>query len=127
MPIPEYPNRHQPDADAYAPSALESDTDLEKSDFDVAVDDSDVITDDTSGSEVVLLEDEDAPKARPKGKEPAAPALTGTRVDGLLLHVVDPPHNGVCTCRLYNRYRVLPQRDGLTAGVRCASPQSSAT
>jgi hypothetical protein len=45
--------------------ALESDTDLEKSDFDVAVDDSDIVSEETSGSEVVLLEDEgEGPKAR---------------------------------------------------------------
>jgi hypothetical protein len=49
--------------------ALESDTDLEKSDFDIAIGDSDLITDDTSGSEVVVLEDEDdAPRAKAKGK-----------------------------------------------------------
>lgn len=53
--------------------ALESDTDLEKSDFDVAIGDSDVISDDTSGSEVVLLEDEaEAPAARPKGRNKTA-------------------------------------------------------
>jgi hypothetical protein len=49
--------------------ALESDTDLERSDSDVESADSDLVTDDTSGSEVVLLEDEgEAPKARAKGK-----------------------------------------------------------
>jgi len=53
--------------------ALESDTDLEKSDFDVAIGDSDVVSDDTSGSEVVLLEDEaEAPSARAKGRKKAA-------------------------------------------------------
>jgi hypothetical protein len=54
--------------------ALEtSDTDLEKSDFDVALEDSDAGTEE-SGSEVVLLEDEDeAPKAK-KGK-PAKKAV----------------------------------------------------
>jgi len=52
--------------------ALESDTDLEKSDFDVAIGDSDVVSDETSGSEVVLLEDEaEAPTAK-KGKKKAA-------------------------------------------------------
>jgi hypothetical protein len=64
-----------------------------------------------------------APKARPKGKEretpPAAPAMTGTRVDGLLLNVIDTPRNGLCVCKVYNRYRGLPPRDGLTVGYRC--------
>ena len=49
--------------------ALESDTDLEKSDFDVAIGDSDVVSEETSGSEVVLLEEEgEGPKAKKKGK-----------------------------------------------------------
>jgi hypothetical protein len=63
-----------------------------------------------------------APKARPKGKEkesPALPAMTGTRIDGVLLHVTDTPRNGLCVCKMYNRYRGLPQRDGLTLGYRC--------
>jgi hypothetical protein len=63
-----------------------------------------------------------APKVRPKGKEPeapAAPAMTGTRIDGLLLHVIDTPRNGLCVCKMYNRYRGLPARDGLTVGYRC--------
>ncbi len=62
--------------------ALESDTDLEKSDFDVAIGDSDVISEDTSGSEVVLLEDEgDAPKARAKGKSGKGRKSTDEDVD----------------------------------------------
>ena len=49
--------------------ALESDTDLEKSDFDVAIGDSDLVSEETSGSEVVLLEEEaEGPKAKKKGK-----------------------------------------------------------
>jgi hypothetical protein len=64
--------------------ALESDTDLEKSsEFDVAVGDSDVVSEETSGSEVVLLEDEgDAPKARSKTKSgKAKKALDEADVD----------------------------------------------
>ena len=50
--------------------ALESDTDLESSDFDIAIDDSDLVSEDTSGSEVVLLEDEDeVPVAKGKGRK----------------------------------------------------------
>jgi hypothetical protein len=63
-----------------------------------------------------------APKARPKGQDkepPAGAAPTGTRVDGVLLQVVDPPRHGHCVCRVYNRYRALPPRDGLTVGYRC--------
>ena len=52
--------------------ALESDTDLEKSDFDIAIGDSEDVSEETSGSEVVLLEDEtEAPVAK-KGRKKAA-------------------------------------------------------
>jgi hypothetical protein len=63
-----------------------------------------------------------APKSRGKGKEketPAAPALTGSRIDGVLLQVVDAPRSGQAVCKVYNRYRGLPPRDGLTVGYRC--------
>ncbi len=59
-----------------------SDTDLEKSDFDVAVEDGDAPAED-SGSEVVLLEDEEeaaAPAAK-KGKGKAKPAKKKTEED----------------------------------------------
>jgi hypothetical protein len=71
-----------PDESASEAVALESDTDLEQSDFELAMDDSDVAAED-SGSEVVLLDDEDGSpaakgKAKPKplvgkgkGKKPA--------------------------------------------------------
>ena len=62
-----------------------------------------------------------APAARAKGKKeaPALPARTGTRIEGLLLQAIDTPRNGVCACKMYNRYRGLPPRDGLTVGYRC--------
>jgi hypothetical protein len=60
-----------------------------------------------------------APSARAKGKEPAAPARTGTRIDGVLLQAIDAPRNGVCACKMYNRFKGLPDRDGLTLGYRC--------
>jgi len=60
-----------------------------------------------------------APGGRAKGKEPAAPARTGARIDGVLLQAVDAPRNGVCACRMYNRFKGLPERDGLTLGYRC--------
>lgn len=50
---------------------------------------------------------------------PPAPGRTGRRIDGVLLRVVEPPRNGLAVCRVYNRYRGLPQRDGLTLGYRC--------
>jgi hypothetical protein len=55
-----------------------------------------------------------------KGKSDAAPTATaaGTRVDGVLLQVIDGPRNGVCVCKLHNRYRSLPS-DGGTLGYRC--------
>jgi len=61
--------------------------------------------------------------ARPskeKGKSEAAPlsGTLGTRADGALLQVVEAPRNGVCVCKLYNRYRSLPQNAGFL-GYRC--------
>src|SRR5262249_60054115 len=49
---------------------------------------------------------------------PTGPALVGTRLDGVLLQVIDGPRNGVCTCKLYKRYRDLPF-DATTVGYRC--------
>lgn len=52
-----------------------SDTDLENSDFDLALDESDIQADDESASQVVLLDDEPAPKAKARklagGRKPA--------------------------------------------------------
>ena len=59
--------------------ALESDTDLEKSDFDVEVGDSDVVSDETSGSEVVLLEDEGDGQAGRKGRRRRSPTMSRCR------------------------------------------------
>ena len=52
-----------------------------------------------------------------KGKE-AAPALTGQRLDGVLLQVQDAPRNGVAVCKLHARYRGGLPRDGATVGYR---------
>jgi hypothetical protein len=63
------------------------------------------------------------PKTTAKGKgkektEPAAPALMGRRLDGVLLQVVDGPRNGLCVCKLHNRYGRLPDRDASSLGYR---------
>jgi hypothetical protein len=52
------------------------------------------------------------------GKDPP-PAAVGSRLDGVLLHVIDGPRNGVCTCKLHNRYKALPPKDAVTLGYRC--------
>ncbi len=57
-----------PDESASEAVALESDTDLEKDDFEITMDDSDVVPDEESGSEVVLLDDEENDAKPPKGK-----------------------------------------------------------
>ncbi|MSR52079.1 MAG: hypothetical protein EXS09_02170 [Gemmataceae bacterium] len=57
-------------------------------------------------------------KAKAEKVEPAAPAISGTRVDGVLLHVIDGPRNGLCVCKVYNRYKDWFPRDGLTLGYR---------
>lgn len=51
-----------------------------------------------------------------KGK--AAPALTGQRLDGVLLHVQDTPRSGTAVCKLHTRYRGGLPRDGATVGYR---------
>lgn len=62
---------------------------------------------------------------RSKGKDgkekeaPAPPARTGERIADVLLHVVDTPRNGLCVCKMYNRYKELPIPDGFTLGYRC--------
>lgn len=56
-------------------------------------------------------------KAKEK-KEPAGPVLFGRRLDGVLLQVVDGPRNGVCVCKLHNRYGRLPDRDSASLGYR---------
>jgi hypothetical protein len=33
-------------------------------------------------------------------------------LDGVLLHVIDGPRNGLCVCKLHNRYQRLPAREG---------------
>ncbi|HEX3147967.1 MAG TPA: hypothetical protein VHR66_07770 [Gemmataceae bacterium] len=61
-------------------------------------------------------------KAKSNEKEAPPPApqpMTGTRIDGVLLHVIDEPRNGMCVCKMYNRFKGLPQRDGFTLGYRC--------
>lgn len=60
-------------------------------------------------------------KAKAKGDEepPAGPLVVGTRLDGVLLHVLDGPRNGVATCKLYNRYRGPLPVDATTVGYRC--------
>lgn len=56
--------------------------------------------------------------AKSKAKETAGPAVFGTRLDGVLLHVIDGPRNGVCICKLYNRYRGQLPREGAIVGYR---------
>ena len=63
----EIPPMGDSDSGSEAVALETSDTDLEKSDFDVALDDSGEAPPE-SGSEVVLLEEEEAPKAKGKGK-----------------------------------------------------------
>jgi len=57
-----------------------------------------------------------------KDKAKAEPGLVGSsagsRVDGVLFQVVDGPRNGVCVCKLHNRYRSLPHNPGFL-GYRC--------
>lgn len=57
-------------------------------------------------------------KAKAEKAEPALPAISGTRVDGVLLHVIDGPRNGLCVCKVYNRYKDQLPRDGSTLGYR---------
>src|SRR5262249_50244007 len=60
-----------------------------------------------------------APKRKAKGGDArTGPVLVGTRLDGVLLQVIDGPRNGVCTCKLHKRYRDLPF-DAITVGYRC--------
>jgi tetratricopeptide (TPR) repeat protein len=49
----------------------------------------------------------------------ATPAAVGNRIDGVLLQVVDAPRNGICVCKLHNRYKGLPPKDAVTLGYRC--------
>jgi hypothetical protein len=60
--------------------------------------------------------------AKDKEKARAEAALTGSaagsRVDGVLLQVIDGPRNGVCVCKLHNRYRSLARDPGFL-GYRC--------
>ncbi|MDY3553341.1 hypothetical protein R5W24_002442 [Gemmata sp. JC717] len=67
-----------PDESGSEAVALESDTDLEKSDFELAMDDSDVAAEEDSGSEVVLLDEEEA-EAKPRPKAKPAPAAKGKK------------------------------------------------
>ncbi|VTR96471.1 unnamed protein product [Gemmata massiliana] len=62
-----------PDESGSEAVALESDTDLEKSDFELEMADSDVaeVSGEESGSEVVLLEDEEEARPKAKGKPQA--------------------------------------------------------
>jgi tetratricopeptide (TPR) repeat protein len=59
-----------------------------------------------------------AAKADKGKKEVAVPAITGTRLDGVLLQVIDGPRDGVCTCKLYNRFKGGLPRDAFTLGYR---------
>jgi hypothetical protein len=63
------------------------------------------------------------PPTRPgkeKGKAEMFPTSTaiGSRMDGVLLQVIEAPRNGVCVCKLHNRYRSLPRDPGFL-GYRC--------
>jgi hypothetical protein len=63
--------------------ALEPDTDLEKSDSDFEeASDSDVVVEDTSGSEVVLVEEEDEATPKAKAKKKPAPRKVEDSDDG---------------------------------------------
>jgi tetratricopeptide (TPR) repeat protein len=50
---------------------------------------------------------------------PPGPAIYGTRLDGVLLQVVERPPAGVVVCRVYNRYQGALPRDASTLGYRC--------
>ena len=54
----------------------------------------------------------------PKGTKEAPPA-NGTRLDGVLLQVVEAPRGGSCVCKLYNRYKGSLAKDAITLGYRC--------
>lgn len=57
----------------------------------------------------------------PKGKakaEPTSPSISGIRLDGVLLHVIEVPRNGLCVCKMYNRYKGQLPHDGSTLGYR---------
>jgi hypothetical protein len=59
-----------------------------------------------------------SPRTAKGKKEVTAPAVTGTEIKGMLLQVVDGPRSGVCTCKLYNRYRGGLTPDAFTVGYR---------
>jgi len=59
-----------------------------------------------------------AGKDKAKAESTPTAATSGSRLDGVLLQVVDGPRNGICVCKLHNRYRGLP-RDAGTLGYRC--------
>lgn len=62
-----------------------------------------------------------APRPKGKGKDRAEAVSTvqvGTRLDGVLLQVIDGPRNGQCICKLHNRRKGLPTPDGATLGFR---------
>jgi hypothetical protein len=61
-----------PDDSGSEAVAVDSDSDLEKSDFELAMDESDVASEEQSGSEVVLLDEEEG-DAKPKTKGKAKP------------------------------------------------------
>jgi tetratricopeptide (TPR) repeat protein len=56
---------------------------------------------------------------RPGKAKDAAPAAVGQRIDGVLLQVTDGPRNGICVCKMYNRFKGLPPKDAVTLGYRC--------
>jgi tetratricopeptide (TPR) repeat protein len=57
--------------------------------------------------------------AKTKDGKDAPPAAVGQRIDGVLLQVVDGPRNGICVCKMYNRFKSLPPKDAVTLGYRC--------
>ncbi len=69
----EIPPMDESGSEAVALDSSDTDSDVSDSDFEVELDDSDTSGDDTSGSEVVLLEDEEAEApVKPKGRKKAA-------------------------------------------------------
>ncbi len=64
-----------PEGESGSEAVAVADSDVEKADFEMAPDDSDVTADEPSQSAVVLVDDEDGPKAKKRGaKKPASKA-----------------------------------------------------
>lgn len=56
----------------------------------------------------------------PQGKDgkPASSAMTGQRVDGMLLQVRETPKSGTVICKIHSRYKMGLPRDASTVGYR---------